>query len=349
MILGRKKESVARKRLAIGLTGLALVYAGRFLARTARRQRYALPGKRVVITGGSRGLGLAIAKHCLPRGADVCLMARDAEELERARATLSTSEQDAGSIMVVSCDVSNPDETNAAMQQVRDAFGQIDVLINNAGVIHVGPAENQDLASFQESMNVNFYGSLNTIYAVMPEMLDRRSGHIVNVASIGGLVAVPHLLPYSASKFALVGLSRGLSAELAAKGIKVLTVCPWLVRTGSHTKAHFTGNAQDEYQWFSAGATLPIISVSADAAAQAIVDAIEDGRSELLISGWSHMAGLTAQLAPAFTTMALSLVNRFLPASDTRNTAAIQGSVLEETSPKIIRERGRIAAARWNQ
>ena len=113
--------------------------------------------------------------------------------------------------------------------------------MNNAGIILVGPLESQSLASYRQAMDVNFFGALHTTLAVLPQMLARGEGAIVNIASIGGKVAFPYLLPYVASKFAMTGWSQGLRAELAGKGIRVTTVSPGIMRTGSHIQARFSG------------------------------------------------------------------------------------------------------------
>jgi short-subunit dehydrogenase len=156
---------------------------------------------------------------------------------------------------------------------------------------------------------------MHTTFAILPGMLEQRKGSIVNIASIGGLVAVPHMLPYTASKFALVGFSRGLHAEVKSGGVNVLTVCPWLMRTGSHIHAKVGGKKDAEYRWFGLGATLPLVAVTAQVAARQIVKATAKGKSELLISGWALIASKIAANAPTWTASFLSLVNQALPSA----------------------------------
>ena len=142
-------------------------------------------------------------------------------------------------VLLHPADVTNVGEAGGLIDHALGHFGVIDVLINNAGIIEVGPVEDQPLETFEKAMQTNFFGALHMIQAVLPHMLarhragERRAGAIVNIASIGGKFAMPHLLPYVASKFALVGLSEGLHAELRGRGIRVTTVCPGLMRTGS--------------------------------------------------------------------------------------------------------------------
>jgi short-subunit dehydrogenase len=105
-------------------------------------------------------------------------------------------------------------------------------LVNNAGVIQMGPVEDQSLEDFEEALGTMFYGVLMPIWSVLPQMISRGEGRIVNITSIGGKLSVPHLLPYNCAKFAAVGLSEGLRAELGRSKISVTTIVPGLMRTG---------------------------------------------------------------------------------------------------------------------
>lgn len=136
---------------------------------------------------------------------------------------------------------SRPDTGGADDPGCDRTLSRVSVLVNCAGIITVGPVEDQPVSAFTGAMESNYYSAVYSALAVIPEMLARGEGNIVNIASIGGKLAVPHLLPYTASKFALVGFSQGLHAELRSKGIRVTTVCPGLMRTGSHIQAQFTG------------------------------------------------------------------------------------------------------------
>src|SRR5689334_1478188 len=204
------------KTTAIALGAFAL---GRLVWR--KMKEYDLRGKTVLVTGGSRGLGLVLAREFAANGARLAICARDAEELAQAGDDLQNRGAD---VMAVKCDVTNMTEVEDMMSRIRQRFGKIDVLVNNAGMIQVGPLEVMNREDFEKAMLAHFWGPLNTILAVLPEMRERGDGRIVNISSIGGKIAVPHLLPYSASKFALVGLSKGLNAELRKDGIVVTTV-----------------------------------------------------------------------------------------------------------------------------
>jgi short-subunit dehydrogenase len=162
-------------------------------------------------------------------------------------------------------------------------------------------------------METHFYGPLYLTMTVLPHMRAQKFGRIANISSIGGKIAVPHLLPYDASKFALVGLSEGLRAELMKDNVLVTTVCPGMMRTGSHINAEFKGNNRGEFAWFSIGNGLPVTSVSAEKAARQIIDAIRRGDAELIISIQAQAAAKFNALFPGFTADLLGLVNMLLP------------------------------------
>ncbi|HEU5458867.1 MAG TPA: SDR family oxidoreductase, partial [Pyrinomonadaceae bacterium] len=271
---------------------------------------YDLRNKTVLITGGSRGLGLVMAREFAREGARLAICARDEEELERARMDLDSFNVD---VMAFKCDVRDRQEAADMVAAVTNRFGHIDVLVNNAGVIQVGPIEVMTHEDFELVMQAHFWGPLNTILAVLPSMRQRRQGRIVNISSVGGKVSVPHLVPYSASKFALVGLSKGLRAELMKDGIVVTTVCPGLMRTGSPRNADFKGQHRFEYAWFSISDALPLLTVSAENAARQIVRACKRGQAELVISIPAKIAVLFDALFPEAMYQILGLVNQFLP------------------------------------
>ena len=269
-----------------------------------------LSGKVVLITGGSRGLGFAMAQEFAAAGARIVLCARDAQELESAREQLSRSGADVSPIV---CDVANQDEVARMVQSTLDIFGRIDVLVNNAGVITVGPLHAQTLTDFQEAMDVMFWGTVYPTLAVLPHMLRNRRGRIANITSIGGKVAVPHLLPYDCAKFAAVAFSEGLRAELQRDGIRVTTVVPGLMRTGSFVNACFKGDHRAEYKWFSLSSALPGLTMSGRRAARTIVRAVRQGRAEIVLTPQAKLLALFHGLFPGLTADLLGVVNRVLP------------------------------------
>src|SRR5579883_1649936 len=302
-------------------------------------------GKVVVITGASRGLGFALAKEAARHGARVAICARDQRELEAARRQIGMDAE----VGTYVCDVTNNDEVVSWINTVLRDFGRIDVLINNAGVISVGPFEAQTLSDFQEAMDVMYWGMVYATLAVLPHMKARQQGSIANITSIGGKVSVPHLLPYSSAKFAAVGFSEGLHAELAKSGIHVTTVAPGLMRTGSHLNAYFKGDHHGEFTWFSLGATLPFTSISAEAAARKIIRAIRHHRAEVILSPQAKAIALIHGVAPGLTSEMMAIANRVLP--DTQGDPATRYTGTESETPvtrSFITRLGRRAARNLN-
>lgn len=297
-----------RKALFYSIAGIATVSAVRRWRRA--RRRLDLYRATVVITGGSRGLGLVLARQLADRGARLALLARDKDELARAEQELRSTGAD---VLIVDCDVTNRDEVDRAIQQVVQRFGRIDVLINNAGVIQVGPIEHMSIDDFERAMNVHMWGPLHTMLAVVPKMREQGGGRIVNIASIGGRVAVPHLAPYNASKFALVGLSESMRSELKKNNIFISTVCPFLMRTGSPMHAEFKGHHEDEFTWFAISGSLPMLTMSADRAAQKIIEALKYGDPSPVVGFPARMLILLDALFPELLADALAGMDRLLP------------------------------------
>lgn len=302
-------------RFGIGTGTLALT-SGVALAlavNKALRQALAedLTGQVVIVTGSSRGLGLALAREFARQGAKVVLCARDAEQLEWARADI---EKRGAEALAVECDVTNPDDVARLVTTATARFGRVDVLVNNAGTIQVGPSDMQTRADFEDALNEMFWSVYNCTTAVLPQMRARHSGRIVNITSIGGKISVPHLLPYSTAKFAATGFSEGLRAELAKDGITVVTVIPGLMRTGSPVNAIFKGQNEKEYTWFALSDNIPGVSINAERAARQIVAAARRGEAEAIISLPAQAAVLFHGVFPGLTIDIAALVNRLLPA-----------------------------------
>ncbi|MBV9124439.1 MAG: SDR family oxidoreductase [Planctomycetes bacterium] len=291
---------------------MALFLAGSWVAYQAFRwaRQYDLRDKSVLITGSSRGLGLVLARQFAREGARLTICARDPRELDRAREDLAGY---GVPVLAVPCDVADNVQVRLLVEEVRKEYGQVDVLVNNAGTIGVGPVELMTLDDFEEAMKINFWSALYATLAVLPGMRQRKEGRIVNITSIGGKIAVPHLLPYDASKFALVGLSEGMRAELAKDGIVVTTVVPGLMRTGSPRNALFKGQHQAEFAWFNISAALPGISTSAEHAARRIVAACRRGDAEIVLTLPAQLGVALHGLFPGLTADILSVVNRLLP------------------------------------
>lgn len=297
--------------------GAGLLLASRWLVR--RLRRYDLRGKTAIVTGGARGLGLELSRVLVEKGAQVAFVARDDAEIERALLDLRGRRAGARAIGVA-CDVTKREQLEAMLETVRRELGPIDVLINNAGKIEVGPLESMTVPDFEAAMALHCYAPLHAMLAVRAEMSARGGGRIANIASVGGLVSVPHLLPYCTSKFALIGLSEGMHAALAQDGIVVSTIAPGLMRTGSPRLASFKGEHEKEYTWFALSDSLPLISMSSARAARRIVLAIEQGESHVVLGLPAKFAAIAHGLFPGLISSALGTVNRLLPqGSDQRS------------------------------
>jgi NAD(P)-dependent dehydrogenase (short-subunit alcohol dehydrogenase family) len=326
----------------------ALAGATAVARAAARRRRFIeLDGRVALVTGGSRGLGLVLARELAAAGARVAICARDEAELARARADLARY---GAEVVAIPCDVSDEAQVNAMLGQVRQQLGSVEVLINNAGIIQVGPMDVMTLADYEDALRVHLRGPLLTTLGVLPEMRRRRAGRIVNIASVGGKISVAHLLPYSTSKFALVGFSSGLRDAVVRDGIYVTTVCPGLMRTGSPRNASFKGRHREEFAWFSISDSLPLVSMAARRAARRIIDACRSGDAELVMPFSTAVAVKLHGLAPGPAADISSLIERLLPRPGGIGTDSRSGA--ESTSrwsPSVLTKLSDEAAARNNE
>ena len=278
-----------------------------------KKKRISFYHRVVVVTGGSRGLGLILAKRFAGQGAHVAICARDPDEVENARKVL---ESQGISVFAGVCDISRRDEVEKFFAEVREELGPIDVLVNNAGIMRVGPFANIGERDLQETMDVNFWGMVHATYASLPDMIRRKSGRIVNITSIGGMVSIPHLLPYSVAKFAAVGFSQGIQSELARESVYVTTVVPGLMRTGSFVNASFKGRRASEFRWFKLGAITPLLSMNAERAAEEIIEACRHARPEITLGLPAKLFRRFHALYPNLSARLLASVNRILPSAD---------------------------------
>jgi NAD(P)-dependent dehydrogenase (short-subunit alcohol dehydrogenase family) len=312
-----------------------------------RTAQYTLRNKVALITGGSRGLGLVLARHICEQGGKVALIARDPEELVRAKADLTSR---GGDVFTVECDLLDRDQIQTAVREVIERFDGIDILINNAGIIEVGPLDHMTRDDYERAMKLHFWAAYELISRVVPEMRVGDGGRIVNISSIGGKLAVPHFAPYSASKFALTGLSDAIRTELARDNIHVTTVSPGLMRTGSHVNAKFKGNHDAEFAWFSASAGAPLISMGANRAARKIIAAFRRGQPSLTLTFAARGAIAANALFPNLTGYAMKIVNRFLPqTADEGGQQSRSGSELPRLTPEWMTRLADRATTRNNE
>lgn len=291
--------------------GIGLV-AG-MLATAAARQarRIDLDGRVVVITGGGRGLGRRIADECLAQGARLAICGRDPEEIAAATSALRAL---GGDVFGEACDASDPDQVNAFVQRVIDRFGRIDVLINNAGQCFVGPASALRADHMEAALRNIFWVQYYPTMAVLPHMRWHGFGRILFVSSIGGKIPTPHQAAYVAGKYAVTGWAETLAAELEPENICVSVVTPPPLRDGAALYAHFNGQAEKEFLWFTSALNVPLLSGTAGRAARVVADAARHGDAERAVSAFSWLAARGHGLAPNLMVSIMRLYNRMLPA-----------------------------------
>ncbi len=330
--------------LAVLGAGLGLGLALRTFWRW--RNTESLEGRVVLITGSSRGLGFALAEEFATQGARLIICARQEEPLEQARQKLVAK---GTKVLAVRCDIQDGAQIKQLIDQGVAHFGRIDILVNNAGILTVGPARAMTIHDYETSMDTMFWGMVRATLAVLPYMRAQGRGKIVNITSIGGRVSVPHLLPYSSAKFAALGFSEGLRAELAREHISVTTVVPGLMRTGSHLNATMKGQHRTEYALFGFLATFPLTATRAAHAARRIVSATRSGATELVITPQAQLLSLFHGIFPALTTDIMSLTTRFLPQADRETDESWTGRESQSPLGTWLTQPGESAAHAYNQ
>jgi len=240
-----------------------------------------------VVTGASSGIGKLLALRFAREGARVALVARRATELEDVAAQIRSA---GGEALVLPCDVADRAQVFATAATARERLGSIDILVNNAGYGHHRPFLDWDLDDMERLMQVNFLGTLYWTKAVLPQMVERRRGWLVFMASVAGKIGVPDESVYAASKFATVGLAEALSIEIEDAGVHVLTICPGTIRT-----PFFDAEALER---------MPPVAkrsmVDPEPLIEAIMKALASGKRELTYPRPIAAAYLTKAIAPEF-------------------------------------------------
>ena len=278
-----------------------------------------------LVMGASRGLGLLVSEELLRRGYTVYGCARDELELTGAARVLAAAVPGAQFVPRI-CDVRYQEEVAAVVEEVVVNHGRLDVALHVAGVIQVGHADEATLGHYHEAVDTMLWGPVHLALASVPHMQEAGHGRLGIVSSVGGLVAVPRLVPYSVAKFGAVGLAEGLYAELAGTGVTVTTVTPGLMRTGGHTHARFVDDAVTDYAWFAPLASLPGLSISVERAARRIVSGVLSGRPTVELTPLTVIGRRVHGLAPATTVRVMGLISRLLPGPSGRAADPLSGA-----------------------
>lgn len=296
-------------------------------------------GKTVLISGGSTGLGFALAKRLLSYGANVSVCGRDENKLKdfKNQLVLYTN-----SLHTFQCDVASRDKVKSWVSSTLTRFGKMDILINNAGILTVGPFESQGSSLYKESLDIMFWGHFNTTQEVISHL---QGGQIVNIISVGGKISIPHMSSYSVAKAAAGAYSEGLGIELSKHGINVTTVYPWLLRTGSYVNGFYPQGDVNEFRAFSLGSALPGISLNVDAAVTEILIAIRNKKARSYIGSLAPLVVQVNETFPGLSRKFLSMVTKILLGPPTTKNF-VRGKTMESKETGLVRffgERERLA------
>jgi short-subunit dehydrogenase len=319
-----KDNSFLQSKMGKWMAGSIAAGVGLYAVRSVLKSvtRYDISEKTVLITGGSRGLGLVLARHLAEEGAKVIICARHKKALERATEDIS---ERGDNVTAIQCDITDKQQVQNMIKEIEQKVGTVNVLINNASRIQVGPMENMTEEDYKEAMNVHFWGPLYVMNQIIPTMIKHKEGRIVNIVSLNGKISIPHLLPYNSSKYALAGLSEGMTTELSKHNVKVTTIYPGLMRTGSPRNAEVKGQFEKEFAWFKITDSLPLLTINVDRAARKIISAMKDGRKTLTLTPPAKIAEVAHGLAPSFTISTLNVLNSLLPESADGRTDSKKG------------------------
>lgn len=294
----------------IAACSVGLLGAVAALVATRRARRIDLRDRVVVVTGGGRGLGLAISREFLARGCKLAICGRDGEVIARAVAELRMHGGDA---FGMACDASEPGQVADFIAATLERFGAIDILVNNAGQVFFGPLAELEPDDLESALRNTFWVQYRPTMAVLPHMRARGSGRIVNVTSGAGKLPIPHHGAYVAGKFAATGWSQVLTSELRKDGILVSTITPPPLADGAPLHTHFNGRRDEEFKWFTLGLTTRWMATDPVRAARVVVDAAAHGDRERAVSPMAWLAIRAQGLAPGLMSWLWSRFDRLLP------------------------------------
>lgn len=244
-------------------------------------------GLRVLLTGASSGIGRCLALRLAREGARVALVARRESELETVASEIRRAGGDA---LVQPCDVADRERVEACTARVLEAFGGVDLLVNNAGYGHHRSFLEWDIADMERLMRVNYFGTVYFTKSLLPQMVERRKGWLVFISSVAGRIATPDESAYAATKFAMEGLASALSMEVEDAGVHVLTVRPGVIRTPFFDEQALSRMPPVSKRQF----------VDPERLVDAIVSALARSKRGLTFPGWIASGYLVQALAPGF-------------------------------------------------
>lgn len=249
--------------------------------------KYLLTGKIVIITGASSGIGEALARECAARGAHVVLAARSANRIEALARKIEVA--GGGGALAVPTDVTKPDQVRRLLVAADRRWGRVDVFVNNAGFGLWGAFEKLPMELIRENFETNVFAAVDCAQAAIP-FLRRHGGCLVNIESVAGLRGLPLASAYCATKHALHAFSEGMRAELAAEGIRVLSVCPGIIDTSFHENRRQVGpRTETGPDWLA----MPV-----EKCACQIARAIETGRRQVIITWHGRFLALAQRFVP---------------------------------------------------
>ncbi len=268
-----------------------------------------LKQKKVLITGGTTGLGFELMRQLLKEECRLAICARNTIDLKNIKENFPEVE-------IFVCDVGQKDEVEKLMMDVNLVLRGIDIIINNAGIIMVAPMEGFSQEDYEHAMSVMYWGIVHTTFAALPYLKKNNGGQIINITSVGGKVSIPYLLPYSSAKFAAVGFSEGIAAELRKYHIYETTIVPGLMRTGSYINALFQKNDKSMYKIFSAISSAPLLTISAQTAARRTIRAIKSKKVIKVLGVQAKMLIGLHHFFPSLVNRLFSLTANHLPGKD---------------------------------
>ncbi len=273
--------------------------------------------KSVIVTGASSGIGYDVALAFGSQGANVALLARRRIQLEELAQKINAA---GGKALALDCDVTDRARVFWSIDQVREAFGKVDILINSAGLLISGAVEEMPLPDLQRMMDVNVYGALNAMHAVLPIMRKQKSGNIVNISSLAGRRGVSPIGGYSATKFALVGMTEALRVELFGTGVRVSLVMPGVIDTPM---------ARGALRHESIKGLPAMMAMPARWVTWAVLAAAAFGLTEVDVPPGAAVAEKLASLFPGVTDAFISVGTKIL-----RTASSIMGGGAEEEPKK---------------